>query len=60
MAWSPVRRVNAGLVRVEAPGDYATQIPTSFATAPSKHPEATFDKGLYDLLKILDENAIME
>jgi plasmid maintenance system killer protein len=24
MAWSPVRRVNAGLVRVEAPGDYAT------------------------------------
>ena len=24
MAWSPVRRINAGLVRVEAPGDYAT------------------------------------
>jgi len=24
MAWSPVRRVNAGLIRVEAPGDYAT------------------------------------
>ena len=24
MAWSPVRRVNAGLVRVKAPGDYAT------------------------------------
>jgi len=24
MAWSPVQRVNAGLVRVEAPGDYAT------------------------------------
>ena len=24
MAWSPVRRINAGLVWVEAPGDYAT------------------------------------
>src|SRR5690242_9077917 len=24
MAWSPVQRIYAGLVRVEAPGDYAT------------------------------------
>jgi hypothetical protein len=26
----------------------------------SKHPEATFDFGLFDLLKLLDENATME
>ena len=25
MAWSPVRRVNAGILRVKHPGDYATR-----------------------------------
>ena len=29
-----VRRANAGISRVEHPGDYATQIPTTSATAP--------------------------
>jgi hypothetical protein len=27
MAWSPVRRANAGISRVEHPGDYATPNP---------------------------------
>src|SRR5215207_2818778 len=34
MAWSPVRRSNAGISRVANPGDYATLIPTTSATAP--------------------------
>src|SRR5208282_2199306 len=36
MAWSPVRRSNAGIRWVETPGDYATQIPTTPATPPIK------------------------
>src|SRR5262245_64939646 len=28
MAWSPVRRTNAGRFEVDHPGDYATSIPT--------------------------------
>src|SRR6266516_4049046 len=41
MAWSPVRRTNAGRFEVDHPGDYATSIPTTPPTAPRrliKHP----------------------
>src|SRR6266404_5087759 len=35
MAWSPVRRTNAGRFEVDHPGDYATSIPTTPPTAPT-------------------------
>ena len=34
MAWSPIQRVNAGIIWVEQPGDYANPFPTTYATAP--------------------------
>src|SRR5262245_30087036 len=36
MAWSPVRRTNAGRFEVDHPGDYATSIPTTPPTAPKR------------------------
>jgi hypothetical protein len=34
LAWSPFQRVNAGIVGVRRPGDYANPIPTTSATGP--------------------------
>jgi integrase len=46
MAWSPVRRTNAGRFEVDHPGDYATSIPTTPPTAPKG--QATISKQITD------------
>src|SRR5215210_7638007 len=50
MAWSPVRRSNAGISRVEHPGDYAT--PNSNHLRDGTHSQRMRDnhRGLYHLL----------
>src|SRR6266852_2593488 len=45
MAWSPVRRTNAGRFEVDHPGDYATSIPTTPPTAPFAKPPVVGSAG---------------